>query len=42
MTNKTEIRKEHYSSGQENIIFKIITKLCPKDIFSNIFSDRVP
>jgi hypothetical protein len=38
MTNKTEIRKEYYSSGKENIVFKIFTKLCPKAIFSYIIS----
>jgi hypothetical protein len=42
MTNETEIRKEHYSSGKENTTFKIINKLCPKDIFSYIFSEGVP
>jgi len=41
MTNKNEIRIEHYSSGKENITFKITIKLCPEDIFSYIFSDGV-
>jgi len=39
MTNTTEIRKEHYSSGKDNIIFKISLNSAQK-IFFHIYLVR--